>query len=72
MLQQAELQFKNDFATLNYLAGISDTTPVKLTNPKLQADFNITAQGFFNKRFDIDSLKTSIKETRFNLIIILN
>ncbi|QDW25490.1 hypothetical protein FFJ24_011955 [Pedobacter sp. KBS0701] len=57
VLQQAELQFKNDFATLNYLAGISDTTPVKLTNPKLQADFNITAQGFFNKRFDIDSLK---------------
>jgi len=57
VLKQAELQFKNDFATLNYLAGISDTTQVKLTDPKLQADFNTTAQGFFNKRFDIDSLK---------------
>jgi len=57
VLKQAELQFKNDFATLNYLAGLADTIPVKLTDPKLQADFSTTAQGFFNKRFDIDSLK---------------
>ncbi|WP_406826426.1 TolC family protein [Pedobacter sp. KACC 23697] len=57
VLKQAELQFKNDFATLNYLAGLADTIPVKLADPKLQADFNITDQVFFNKRFDIDSLK---------------
>ncbi|MCX2493026.1 TolC family protein [Pedobacter sp. PF22-3] len=57
LLKQAELQLKNDFATLNYLAGLADTIPVKLVDPKLQADFSTTAQGFFNKRFDIDSLK---------------
>lgn len=57
VLKQAELQFKNDYATLNYLAGISDTTQVKLADPKLQAEISTTAQGFFNKRFDLDSLK---------------
>lgn len=57
VLKQAELQFKNDFATLNYLAGLTDTTQVKLADPQLAADFSTTAQTFFNKRFDIDSLK---------------
>lgn len=59
VLKQAELQFKNDFATLNYLAGLADTTTVKLADPKLAVDFDTTVQGFFNKRFDIDSLKNN-------------
>lgn len=57
MVKQAELQFKNDYATLNYLAGIADTTTVKLADPKLQADFSSTVQSFFTRRFEIDSLK---------------
>ncbi|WP_293304469.1 hypothetical protein [Pedobacter sp. UBA5917] len=57
VVKQAELQFKNDYATLNYLAGIADTTTVKLADPKLQTDFSTTAQRFFTKRFEIDSLK---------------
>lgn len=57
VVKQAELQFKNDYATLNYLAGIADTTTVKLSDPKLQTGFSSTAQGFFTKRFEIDSLK---------------
>lgn len=58
-LQQAELQFKNDYATLNYLAGIADTGRVKLADPKLQANNLAITQHFFNKRFDIDSLKNN-------------
>ncbi|MBT2560833.1 TolC family protein [Pedobacter sp. ISL-68] len=59
VVQQAELQFKNDYATLNYLAGIADTTQVKLANPQLQTASTSMDRGFFNKRFDIDSLKNS-------------
>lgn len=57
LVKQAELQFNNDFATLNYLAGIADTMQVKLADPKLETHISTVAQGFFNKRFDIDSLK---------------
>lgn len=66
-LQQAELQFKNDYATLNYLAGIADTTPVKLNDPKLQINNLATTRHFFNKRFDIDSLKNSNQKNAINL-----
>lgn len=59
VVKQAELQFKNDYATLNYLAGISDTTQVKLADPQLQTANTSMDRGFFNKRFDIDSLKNS-------------
>ena len=57
VVKQAELQFKNDYATLNYLAGIADTAQVKLADPKLQTTVGLIDQHFFNKRFDIDSLK---------------
>jgi len=66
-LQQAELQFKNDYATLNYLAGIADTTPVKLADPKLQANNLATVQRFFSKRFDIDSLKNNNQKNAIDL-----
>jgi outer membrane protein TolC len=59
VVKQAELQFKNDYATLNYLAGIADTTQVQLADPQLQTANTSMDRGFFNKRFDIDSLKNS-------------
>ncbi|TDO24201.1 TolC family protein [Pedobacter duraquae] len=57
-LQQAELQFKSDYAMLNYLAGATDTTRVKLVEPQLQNELLVAEKAFFNRRFDIDSLKT--------------
>ncbi|MBB6236423.1 outer membrane protein TolC [Pedobacter sp. AK013] len=66
-LQQAELQFKNDYATLNYLAGIADTAQVKLTDPELQTDNLVATHHFFNKRFDIDSLKNSNQKNAIDL-----
>lgn len=58
-LKQAELQFKNDYAILNYLAGISDTTQARLAQPKLQNELIPAGNGFFVKRFELDSLKNS-------------
>ncbi|WP_343522130.1 TolC family protein [Pedobacter sp.] len=57
VLKQAELQFKNDYAILNYLVGISDTAKVRLADPKLYLTVTATGPGFFSKRFDLDSLK---------------
>ncbi|MCZ4244082.1 TolC family protein [Pedobacter punctiformis] len=57
VLKQAELQFKNDYATLNYLAGITDTITTKLAEPKLEAEIFKNNQFFFTKRFELDSLK---------------
>lgn len=56
-LKQAELQFKNDYATLNYLAGIADTTQVSLAEPKLQNTAFTGEKSFFTRRFELDSLK---------------
>jgi outer membrane protein TolC len=58
-LKQAELQFKNDYATLNYLAGIADTTQVSLAEPKLQGEAFAGDKSFFTKRFELDSLKNA-------------
>ncbi|WP_316846239.1 TolC family protein [Pedobacter psychrodurus] len=58
-LKQAELQFKNDYATLNYLAGIADTTEVRLAEPKLQSEAFAGDKSFFTKRFELDSLKNA-------------
>lgn len=66
VVKQAELQFKNDYATLNYLAGIADTTQVKLADPQLQTASTSMDRGFFNKRFDIDSLKNSNQKNAIN------
>lgn len=55
---QLELQFKNDYATLNYLAGIFDTTTSTLPVPNLNVirTFATDSSAFFYK-FKIDSLK---------------
>jgi outer membrane protein TolC len=57
-LAQSRAQYKNDYATLNYLAGTTDTALVTLTKPDirkaLRADPNTSI--FFNQ-FKVDSLK---------------
>jgi outer membrane protein TolC len=58
-LKQAELQFKNDYATLNYLAGVADTTQSSLAEPKLQSEAFSGNKSFFIKRFELDSLKNT-------------
>ncbi|MBB2150347.1 TolC family protein [Pedobacter gandavensis] len=54
--KQAELQFKNDYALLNYLCGINDTTVKVLKAPDM-APATPVAYEFFTTRFKLDSLK---------------
>ncbi|MNK53123.1 Outer membrane efflux protein [compost metagenome] len=67
LVKQAELQFRNDYASLNYLAGITDTTQVMLADPKLQTGTTTIDQSFFGKRFDIDSLKNNNQKSAIDL-----
>ncbi|MBC7398902.1 MAG: TolC family protein [Mucilaginibacter sp.] len=57
-LAQSRAQYKNDYATLNYLAGTTDTALVTLTKPDIRkamrVDPNVSI--FFNQ-FKVDSLK---------------
>jgi outer membrane protein TolC len=57
-LTQSRAQYKNDYATLNYLAGTNDTAMVTLIKPDirkaLRVDPNVSI--FFNQ-FKVDSLK---------------
>lgn len=66
-LQQAALQYKNDLATLNYLSGITDTTSVRLEEPKLKSDKLFSETSFFKRKFELDSLKN---ENQRNSIIL--
>ena len=57
--QQLQVQYKNDFATLNYLAGIFDTTDSSTCNRRILhvvRTFYTDSSAFFLK-FKIDSLR---------------
>lgn len=55
---QAELQYNTDYLTLNYLAGIMDTTIVRISEPQLKDSLphNIYTTSLL-KRFETDSLR---------------
>ena len=55
---QLQLQYKNDYATLNYLAGIVDTVTTTLAPPELNVVRNIyTDSSAFFLKYKIDSLR---------------
>jgi len=57
-LLQAKLTYKNDFATLNYLAGIADTSNVELQEPAIQKPLLPDAyNSIFFRQYKLDSLK---------------
>jgi len=58
LLQQLEIQFRNDHGMLNYLCGIVDTTATTLDDPgiQLQSLPDVTGSVFFHQ-FHLDSLK---------------
>jgi len=66
-LQQAALQHKNDLATLNYLSGITDTTLVRLEEPKLKSDKLLAETSFFKRKFELDSLKNENQRSSIRL-----
>jgi outer membrane protein TolC len=55
---QLETQYKFDYATLNYLAGIVDTTATRLEDPQLNSkSFGDYTKSIFYQQFVLDSLK---------------
>jgi len=55
---QLETQYKFDYATLNYLAGIVDTTASRLEDPQLNSNsFGDFTKSVFYQQFVLDSLK---------------
>ena len=57
-LSQATLQYKTDFATLNYLTGITDTTVAELEKPALQRAINADkTSSIFFRQYALDSLR---------------
>jgi len=55
---QLETQYKFDYATLNYLAGIVDTTAARLEDPQLNSKtFGDFTKSIFYQQFVLDSLK---------------
>ncbi len=65
---QLQVQYAFDYAGLNYLAGIVDTTLTPLSDPELQpvriGDFNSSV---FYKQFELDSLKLATDKTLVDL-----
>lgn len=56
-LSQSHIQFQDDFATLNYLSGIEDTTTVKLQNPGIEVSVLQISNSIFFKQYGLDSLQ---------------
>jgi len=57
-LAQARLLYKNDYATLNYLTGIADTSMVELAEPNLERALPPDAgSSVFFTQYKLDSLK---------------
>ena len=57
-LSQATLQYKTDFATLNYLTGITDTTVAELQKPALQRAITADkSNSIFFRQYALDSLR---------------
>jgi outer membrane protein TolC len=74
-LQQQELarsqlmvQYKNDYATLNYLSGITDTTTTTLAEPNISItrNFIYDSSAFFLK-YKIDSLQLANERSIINI-----
>jgi outer membrane protein TolC len=57
-LFQSRLQYKNDYATLNYLVGIADTSMVTLQEPGIQKTIKPdVSNSIFFSQYKVDSLK---------------
>ncbi len=58
LVLQLKQQYQNDLGLLNYIAGITDTTYVKLKRPEfLLIDNSSKNKSIFLKQFEVDSLK---------------
>ncbi|MEO7119471.1 MAG: hypothetical protein ABIY62_00155, partial [Ginsengibacter sp.] len=65
---QLSVQYKNDFATLNFLAGIVDTNTMKLAEPNIQVLKNLVYDSSaFLLKYKIDSLRLQNQKSLVNI-----
>ena len=58
LARQTQIQFRNDYAILNYLCGIVDTTSVSIADPNLHLrEFPDVYNSIYYQQFSIDSLR---------------
>jgi len=58
LLSQAMGQYKNDYTTLNYIAGIADTSMIELAEPALEkTQIPEVSNSIFFKKYLLDSLR---------------
>ncbi|MEO7263574.1 MAG: TolC family protein [Ferruginibacter sp.] len=68
IIRQQEMQYKNDFAQLNYLCGINDTATVDLADPEIRSSLQTgLSNSVFFKQFEIDSLKLLNSKTLLDI-----
>jgi outer membrane protein TolC len=57
-LSQARLQYQTDFAMLNYLSGVADTTISEIAAPELHPAYSINVHNsIFFRQYQLDSLR---------------
>lgn len=67
ILRQSEIQLRNDFAMLNYLCGIVDTSVKELPDPQLKLSaFPEVYNSVFYQQYTIDSLKNINQHSLIN------
>ena len=69
LIKQLNIQFKYDYATLNYLSGITDTSINTLKDPSISLNElpDISSSSAFFKQFEIDSLKLNNSRALVNI-----
>lgn len=66
--KQLEIQYKNNFATLNYLSGIIDTSKYEITKPEIVPKIpRLFNESYYFESFRIDSLKNKNDRDLINL-----
>ncbi len=68
-IKQIHLQYQNEFAMLNYLSGINDTSFTALTMPALDSSIVAGLDGsIFYKQFENDSLKLRNSDAQIDFL----
>ena len=67
-ITQAKIQFQNDYATLNYLSGLFDTSFTSLTEPGLELIYTPEIENsVYYQKFTVDSLILKANDSQIDL-----
>lgn len=67
LIKQLSIQYQNDFATLNYIAGLTDTSFTLLQEPSIAlTELPALQQTIYYQQFQIDSLKIKTNDRQID------